>query len=279
MNKTLLITGSTGFLGSLFLKSYQNKNVEVFLVGRDNKTISSKYEQYSLSSLKKESLLDKNELYVLHLATHYSKELLDNSKIKSANLDFGEDLLSLISGKNLINFLYTNTMFAFINQEKNHYYTKTKIEFSKILSDYLDPNNISEVFLDNSFHQSDKRNKIIPIIINSILNNKKNPIENKNNYLNLTYAPDVINCLTKELFLSSKHSSRVTSSMDVNISSIYEFLKYFFETGKVSDTILQFVDAEYNQIKSLPTLNNNFVETNIALNLIKTIKEVKKTRV
>lgn len=279
MNKTLLITGSTGFLGNLFLKSYQNKNTEVFLVGRDNKMISSKYKQYSLSSLKKESSLDKSELYVLHLATHYSRESLDNNKIKSANLDFGEDLLKLIKGKNLINFLYTNTMFAFIDQEKNHYYTKTKIEFSKILSDYLDPNNISEVFLDNSFHHSDKRKKIIPIIINSILYNKENPIEDKSKYLNLTYAPDIINCLTKELFLSSQNSSRVTSTMDINISSIYQFLKYFFETGEVSDTILQFIDAEYNQIKSLPILNNNFVETDITLNLLKTIEEVKKTRI
>ena len=106
-------------------------------------------------------------------------------------------------------------MFTFQESNKKHYYTKTKIHFSNILYETLGDNKISEIFLDNTFHYSDKRKKAVPLIIEAINYNQDNPINNHDEYFNLTYAPDVISTLLSEVEKPSFSKSRVTSSIDI----------------------------------------------------------------
>ena len=86
-------------------------------------------------------------------------------------------------------------MFTFQESNKKHYYTKTKIHFSNILYETLGDNKISEIFLDNTFHYSDKRKKAVPLIIEAINYNQDNPINNHDEYFNLTYAPELVKAL------------------------------------------------------------------------------------
>ena len=65
-------------------------------------------------------------------------------------------------------------------RERGSYYTKTKNIFSKYIESYCSSRNIffEEIYLDNTFGGVDKRNKILPIIINELQNEGENPIKN-----------------------------------------------------------------------------------------------------
>jgi len=84
MKNNILVTGATGFLGSLFLKKVNRKKNNIFCIGSSNKAISSEDNQYSLLELPQ--ILDslKGDTYALHLATYYSKEDNEKEKIRSA---------------------------------------------------------------------------------------------------------------------------------------------------------------------------------------------------
>ena len=77
-------------------------------------------------------------------------------------------------------------MFSFDETNLKHYYTKSKNEFSDILYDRFETN-CSEIYLENTYHKDDSRDKIIPLITNAVLKDLSNPVKNKNNILILLF--------------------------------------------------------------------------------------------
>ena len=214
MKKKLVITGGTGFLGSL-LKNSIDKKFDIIYVGRNDLKTSNGFRQFSVENIPTSYLND--TISVLHLATYYSKNSDDIEKIDDGNINFGKKLLTKFDKNNIEFFLYTNTMFAFQESNKKHYYTQSKIHFSNILYETLGDHKISEIFLDNTFHYSDKRKKAVPLIIEALNYDQGNPINNDDEYFNLTYAPDVISTLLSEVEKPSFSKSRVTSSIDIKL--------------------------------------------------------------
>jgi nucleoside-diphosphate-sugar epimerase len=264
MTVKTIVTGATGFIGNLFVKSTFN-NFDLICVGREDRKISHDLKQYSIENIPEQFLFDK--VNVLHLATHYSKNINDSNKIKEANIDFGKSLLRRLNQDNILNFIYTNTMFVFDEKNQEHYYTKSKIEFAKIVKQFMDEKKISEIFLDNTFHISDTRAKIIPEVVYAVKNNKKNPINNAKAYINLTFTPDIITALTAEIQSPTYINSRITSDVDVNIGSIFKFLKDVKDEKNFDSSILITEPSRYIGDQSIPPLNLNFIETNLHDNL------------
>lgn len=267
MKKTVLLTGSTGFLGNLFINNF-SKKYRILSVGNQEKHITDDIFQHNIDTFNK-NLID-DELSVVHLATYYSKKKEDESKIRNANIDFGIKILNLIKNQNVKKFIYTNTMFYFDKKNKQHFYTNSKNEFSKILFETLDNKLLSEIYLENTFHYQDTRKKIVPIIVESIKRNISNPVSNKEEYFNLTYATDVVKVLDKELsaeILSPK--SRVTSKVDINIYSIYEFLLNYHNSNSLKKDLLKCTNSRYIKNIDIPELNINYFETDIYKNLVK----------
>ena len=50
-------------------------------------------------------------------------------------------------------------MFYFDEQNKDNFYTYSKSKFSKYLYENINEGKVSEIYLDNTFHSSDKRKK------------------------------------------------------------------------------------------------------------------------
>lgn len=261
MKNNILITGATGFLGSLFRKNVNRKKNNIFCIGRSNKVISPNDVQYSLLELPK--ILDslKGDIYAIHLATYYSRNENDKQKIRSA-FDFSCKFLQIVSKTNIKNFLYTNTMFQF-DKDSNYYYTQSKNEFSKILHTTLSPNNISEIYLTNTFHVSDTRKKVVPIILKSLMMRTENPVVDKNNYINLVFAEDIINAFLIEIYNQCTSISRITSSVDVNISSIYDFLNSKINSSIYDNNKLKKIDSLYLKNNEIPSINKYYEETDI----------------
>jgi nucleoside-diphosphate-sugar epimerase len=268
MKKKLILTGATGFLGSLFL-NLSSGLFEVVCVGRKDLKTENGFIQYNIENIPKKFL--ETELTIVHLATYYSKNEYESQKIKEANLEFGQKLLDNIDKNNIQKFIYTNTMFAFDDENKNYYYTKSKLKFAEELYKNLIDRKITEIFLDNTFHFSDTRNKAVPLIIESVIKNTNNPITNYEQFINLSFAPDVVNTLLSEIDSSTNTKSRITSSIDINISSIYNFLKDFKNTGSLDKSLLDTKQSKHLFNNSIPLLNSHHTESNIYLNLINTL--------
>ena len=274
MKKKVLLTGSTGFLGNLFINNF-SKKYKILSVGNQEKYITNDIFQYNIDTLNK-NLID-DEFSVLHLATYYSKKTEDEGKIRNANIDFGIKILNLIKNQNVKKFIYTNTMFYFDKKNKHHFYTNSKNEFSKILFETLDNKLLSEIYLENTFHYRDTRKKIVPIIVESIKKNMPNPVLNKEEYFNLTYAADVMEVLDKELSVKTlSPKSRVTSKKDINIYSIYEFLLKYYNSNSLNKDLLKCTDSRYIKNIDIPELNTHYFETDIYKNLLKMLDWARK---
>ena len=127
------------------------------------------------------------------------------------------------------------------------YYTKTKNEFSNIISDFSRSRNVAydEIFLDNTFGLSDKRKKIIPIIANHIKNSLGNPIQNSKNNINLMHVNDVVERIKISIDNDLNYLTSFVGRKSINLTSIYLFLNNFFNGNQTVDSPLLYVDNNY----------------------------------
>ena len=72
MKKKLIITGSTGFLGNLFLTKNSLKNIDIICVGSKNKEINKKYNQITFEEFSNASV--KRNLKLLKDTEFFSEE-------------------------------------------------------------------------------------------------------------------------------------------------------------------------------------------------------------
>ena len=163
-------------------------------------------------------------------------------------------------------------MFSYQNENNHFYYTKTKNEFSELIRKEVNKECIiSEIFLDNTFGPGDDRNKVINNIIKNVKSNQASPVTNKEAFLNLTYIEDVCKCLINELNSPKSEITRITSSKDYKLESIFNFLKYYLKSGESEEEILESKDSRYAAMTNVPKINTHYVETNFIKNLIKVL--------
>ena len=255
--RTLLITGITSFTGRSYLKANNSSHYDQIIGLGSNRYF--KFENKQLTEIEHEKYLEilskSDEINLLHLATFYSLNSEDKNSIYEANIEFGKNILNLLTNFRLKNIVYTNSLFAFNKDHKikNSDYVKTKVEFSNILNDFSIENNISfkEIYLDNTFGPGDNRNKLLPIIVSSIVNNLPNPVENPEKFINLININDLIK-LINSLMVSQKSTKfAIYSKNDFQIESIYEFCKKYYQKN------------ELTKIKSKKTVIDKRIPTSI----------------
>ena len=255
--KTLLITGMTSFTGRSYLKESGSLNYDV-IIGQGSNNFF-KFENKNLIEIENQEYLKilskSSEINLLHLATFYSLNDEDKNKIYEANVDFGKNILNLLKNYQLKKIVYTNSLFAFNKNSmiRNSDYVKTKLDFSKILNEFSLENNIffNEIYLDNTFGYGDNRNKLLPIILSSIVNNEPNPVQNPKNYINLINIYDLIKTINSLMKNENSIKSAIYSKNDFEIKSIYEFCKKYYQ------------EKELLKIKSKKTIIDEEIPTSI----------------
>lgn len=269
MHKTIFVTGATGYIGENLFNLSQGSDFKFIKVDRNIK-------EFKLN-LKK--LNYKNNV-LLHLATYYSKDTNENIKIYDANINYGQNLINSIDPDYFSKIIYVNTMFGYYNDKniRDLYYTKTKKDFSEILKLYTLKYSLlfEELYLDSTFGNIDKRNKIIPIIIKSILNNENNPIKNKDASINLVFVEDVVKRILLSLDSKDSISSSFINSYNYQLHSIFEFLKIYSETKLINKTLLP--KQKLNYIENYPKIEyKNLNLTKFHDGLIKTFNIMSST--
>jgi nucleoside-diphosphate-sugar epimerase len=202
--KKILLTGSTGFIGSQLLKKLSS-NYKIYITLRKKGKISYKnknvikilFNNYNqLNQKLKKIKID----YVIHCATHYVKshKFEDLDKLSESNILFGNIILENIGRMKVKKFINFSSVWENFNGTKDNYfnlYSVYKRGFSNLL-DYYKKNlpkiKFYNFFVSDTFGEFDTRPKIINILKNNYKKNKVSKIVSSKLHINLLNVRDII---------------------------------------------------------------------------------------
>ena len=203
--RKILLTGSTGFIGSAILNKL-SKNYEICCLNRKNIKQSKKHKNIYFKSYNDLNFkLKKIQAdTVIHCATHYVKnhEINDINKLSNSNILFGNIILENLSKMEVKNFINFSTVWENYDGIKDNYfnlYSVYKKNFSNLLKYYEKnlPNiNFYNLFISDTFGETDKRAKIINVLKKNYKKNLTTNIISSKLYLNLLNIKDIINSLS-----------------------------------------------------------------------------------
>ena len=203
--KKILLSGSTGFVGSAILDKL-SENFEIYCLNRKKIKPSKKYKNIYFKSYDDlNSKLKKIKVdTVIHCATHYTKyhKFNDIRKLSESNILFGNIILENLIIMRVNNFINFSTIWENYDGIKdNHFnlYAVYKKSFGNLLKYYekRSPNiKFYNLFISDTFGETDKRLKIINVLKKNYKNNLITKIISSKLYLNLLNIKDIINSLS-----------------------------------------------------------------------------------
>jgi nucleoside-diphosphate-sugar epimerase len=222
LKKNILITGSTGFVGSNILNQLLKKNIHIYDVLREknkNKRIIHKLKSkknYHPIFYKKFNELEtkiKNIKIdtVINCATYYSNknDLKTIQNLIQTNIIFCSIILEIVKNK-ITKFINFGSMMEYSNSNDfspQNFYAITKYSFQKI-EEFYKTNNKKIKFYDLKLYETygnkDRRKKIIPIIINNYLKNKYIKIVSRNLKMNFVNVESITNAVNMIIFKNIK---------------------------------------------------------------------------
>lgn len=170
--KTILITGSTGYLGTRLSKLFLNKgyNIIALCLNHNEKFIYSnnKVKTYYLDTDDIKKIFDENKIdVIIHTATLYGRQNEALIDLIKANIEFPCSILDIAQNYNVKLFINTDTILA-----KNiNAYSMTKSHFSDWLSMYSTKFKCVNLKLDHFYGPNDKPIKFIAWIIDNLKRN------------------------------------------------------------------------------------------------------------
>ena len=217
MNK-ILLTGSTGFIGSALIKELsQNNKIYVILRTKNKKKIKKNinkifFKNYSeLNEKIKKIKID----VVIHCATHYVKShrTKDLEKLSNSNILLGNILLDNLINMKVKMFINFTTVWENYNGKKNNIfnlYSAYKKAFGNLINYYdqiLKNVKFYNLIISDTFGEFDKRKKIINVLKTNYKKNLVTKIVSKNLFLNLLNVEDIIDAVKIILNNKSKPGS------------------------------------------------------------------------
>ena len=218
MKQKILITGSTGFVGSNILNLLLKKNVYIYDVLRNknkkNKKIRDlkKNKNYSPIFYKKfndlERELKKIKIdIVINCATYYTgkNDIKNIENLVQTNIIFCSVILESLKNK-IKKFINFGSMMEYSHSNQfspKNFYAITKYTFQKIEEFYkLNYKNIKfyDLKLYETYGDNDVRKKIIPTIIKSYSKNKSVKIVSKNLIMNFVHIESLVKVIYMIIF-------------------------------------------------------------------------------
>ncbi|MDA9744572.1 NAD-dependent epimerase/dehydratase family protein [Candidatus Pelagibacter sp.] len=233
--KKILLTGSTGFIGSELLKNL-SKNYKIYVTLRKKTKknfIHKNIIKIYFSSF--QNLNDKIEKLkintVIHCATHYVKkhDFKDIKKLSDSNILFGNIILENLEKMGVKTFINFSTVWENFNGKKDNYYnlySAYKSSFKNIINFYkkkFSKIKFINLVISDTFGENDKRKKIINLLK---INYKKRVITkliSKNLYMNLLNVIDINNAV--RLILKKNYKSGtylLKNESDFKVSDIID---------------------------------------------------------
>ena len=233
--KKILLTGSTGFIGSELLKNL-SKNYKIYVTLR--KKTKKNFIHKNIIKIYFSSFQNLNDKIkklkintVIHCATHYVKkhDFKDIKKLSDSNILFGNIILENLEKMGVKTFINFSTVWENFNGKKDNYYnlySAYKSSFKNIINFYkkkFGKTKFINLVISDTFGENDKRKKIINLLK---INYKKRVITkliSKNLYMNLLNVIDINNAI--RLILKKNYKSGtylLKNESDFKVSDIID---------------------------------------------------------
>ena len=220
MKQRILITGSTGFIGSHIVNLLLKKNIYIYDILRE-KNKNSKYikklkknkNYFPIFYKKFEELEEKLKKIkintVINCATYYStnNDIKNIQNLIQTNIIFCSIILEVLK-KKINKFINFGSMMEYSRGNyfsPKNFYAITKFSFQKIEEFYKKYNpkiKFYDLKLYETYGENDKRKKIIPTIIKKYLQNQNIKIVSKNLIMNFVHIESLM--LAIEMIISNK---------------------------------------------------------------------------
>ena len=277
MKKNILITGSTGFIGSnitnnLLLK----KKVRIYDILRSKNKRNKKIKAYKKNKnyipifYKKFSELERKLKkikidIVINCATYYTgkNNLKDIENLVQTNIIFCSIILEILK-KKIKKFINFGSMMEYSKGNDfspKNFYAITKYSFQKIGEFYkLHNKNIKfyNLKLYETYGENDVRKKIIPTIIKKYTQNKKVKIVSKNLKMNFVHIDSLVKAIYMIIFNKIKGGEYGVKNnkfikIQKLINSLNKKLKKKIKTQYLS---LKNITNSNKKLKNLPYWND-----------------------
>ena len=285
----ILVTGGTGFIGSHLVERLLMQNYNVILLKRsfsDTWRIEHLFDKFSdqlliidIDLINLEEIFSKYSIEgVFHLATYYNKNPTFEEIVPmgESNIIFPLEVLNLAVKYNIGYFINTGTFMEYTLGEEQLissydlnpkiFYASTKISFEDIVK-YFESNydiHAATLKIYSPYGDKDDVNKIIPYLINNLLDNQEVSINNPNNRLNLVYVDDIVSAFIKlkdNILKFDKYESfDVARDVSYSLNDIYKFIETFIKKDEIVNinglTTHNMPDVKYNEkISWIPKLS------------------------
>tara|TARA_B100000513_G_scaffold151067_1_gene70840 strand:+ start:61 stop:912 length:852 start_codon:yes stop_codon:yes gene_type:complete len=243
--QNILITGSSGFIGSNILLNIFNKH-NIYITSRSKNSIKLK----ELKVIHYKNHLDLNKKLkkikidvIIHCGTHYVKNhnVSDINKLTLANIEFGVILLENLKSMGVKKFINFSTVWQNYNGKQDiayNLYSAFKLSYSKILDYYIGKFSFIRfynLFISDTYGENDNRSKIINLIKQNIRNKKKIRIVSKKLSMNLLNVKDIVSAV-KIIVDKNVKPGKYNITNNKNIK-IYNLIKKIKKVKKIKNLI------------------------------------------
>lgn len=172
-NKTILLTGASGFLGYHFAKRLLAQGAKVVGIKRKNTSLwrysdikSDNIEFYDIENLQK-AFSDNAPECVIHTACSYGRNGESLVELMSANVMFGLEVFEMALSHKIQTFFNTDTLLG----ENINNYALSKKQFSDWLKRNSSSMQIFNMKIEHMYGLKDDNKKFISWFINELINN------------------------------------------------------------------------------------------------------------
>lgn len=173
-DRTVLLTGGTGFLGSSLLRSLIREGIKVIVLARPSSNMAridgllKRVRVCVVGAASLDALFRENQVdLIIHCATNYGRREVDPIELLEANLMLPLKLLQLGRANNVSCFMNTDTI---LDKRVSHY-SLSKSQMKDWLKMYASDIACVNIALEHFYGPRDDETKFATHIIHSLLRN------------------------------------------------------------------------------------------------------------
>lgn len=236
MNKKILMTGATSFVGTHLLLSLIKEGYSIIALKRpttEPTIVNALIKWVNISDIEKKSEFPENIYAIIHIATDYGRDGTSILEQYKCNVLLPTRLLELLPTLKSKFFISTDSFFGKYERQYGYMrsYMASKrhfIELSKIFVEENPDVCFINLRLEHVYGEEDKAGKLIPYIINKMKNNEDIDCTIAKQKRDFIYIDDVVSAylkILKEGFNPGHYDVEVGTGRSVELKEVFEIIK------------------------------------------------------